>query len=129
MKTFGCFIFYLNREFFNMNDQRSSIESDLSSGVLLFPRRLCETRAGNVAYAVGRIAFLPGRPMLVEHLGGLYLEHSLHGAVLRPGFGPEYDIAYVFPEESRGRFVFFRAVRRFFSLLLPAGKRGLAVLP
>ncbi|HEX2751818.1 MAG TPA: hypothetical protein VHP34_01670 [Alphaproteobacteria bacterium] len=57
------------------------------SKTVLLPRRLCETQAGNLAHAVGRIAFRPGRPMLVEHLGGLYLEHDLCGTVVTPGYG------------------------------------------
>lgn len=70
---------------------------------VLLPRRLCETQAGNLAHAVGRIAFRPGRPMLVEHLGGLYLEHDLGGAVVTPGYGDEYSIVHVFEEERCGR--------------------------
>lgn len=73
-----------------------------SSKTVLLPRRLCETQAGNLAHAVGRIAFRPGRPMLVEHLGGLYLEHDLSGTVMTPGYGDEYSIIHVFDEE-RGR--------------------------
>lgn len=72
------------------------------SKTVLLPRRLCETQAGNLAHAVGRIAFRPGRPMLVEHLGGLYLEHDLSGTVMTPGYGDEYSIVHVF-EEERGR--------------------------
>lgn len=62
---------------------------------VLFPRRLCETQSGNLAYTVGRIAFRPGRPMLVEHVGGLYLEHDLHGSVITPGYGEDYTIVHV----------------------------------
>lgn len=69
------------------------------SKTVLMPRRLCETQGGNLAHAVGRIAFRPGRPMLVEHLGGLYLEHDLSGAVVTPGYGEEYSIIHVFEEE------------------------------
>jgi hypothetical protein len=65
----------------------------------LSPRRLCETLAGNLAHAVGRLAFRPGRPMLVEHVGGLYLEHALNGAVLTPGYGDDYAIVHVWDEE------------------------------
>lgn len=59
---------------------------------VLSPRRLCETRSGNLAHAVGRIAFRPGRPMLVEH--------DLLGAVVTPGYGDEYSIIHVFEEEQ-----------------------------
>lgn len=62
----------------------------------LVPRRLCETKAGNLAYIVGRIIFRPGRPMLVEHIGGVYLEHDLTGAVVTPGFDDDYAITHVF---------------------------------
>jgi hypothetical protein len=65
--------------------------------LLLMPHRLCETRAGNLAHTIGRIVFRPGRPMLVEHLGGLYLEHDLlTGGVMTPGYGDEYNIIHMF---------------------------------
>lgn len=63
--------------------------------VILFPRRLCETIAGNFAYVIGRVAFRPGQPMLVEHVGGIYLKHDLAGIVLTSSYGREYDIAHV----------------------------------
>ncbi|MDY0008969.1 MAG: hypothetical protein RBS08_04615 [Bdellovibrionales bacterium] len=63
---------------------------------VLTPQRLCETRGGNLAHTLGRIVFRPGRPMLVEHLGGLYLEHDLRGGVVTPGYGDEYNIVHVF---------------------------------
>lgn len=63
--------------------------------IVLFPGYLCETLSGDMAYAVGRLAFLPGRPMLVEHVGGFYLEHSLSGQVLTSRYGPEYNIVHV----------------------------------
>ncbi|MFN7113848.1 MAG: hypothetical protein ACK4PK_05755 [Alphaproteobacteria bacterium] len=63
---------------------------------VLRPQRLCETRGGNLAHTLGRIVFRPGRPMLVEHLGGLYLEHDLTGGVVTPGYGDEYNIVHVF---------------------------------
>lgn len=66
--------------------------------VVLYQRRVCETLSGNLAYTVGRIAFRPGRPMLVEHVGGVYLEHSLTGTVLTSGYGSEYNIVNVWPE-------------------------------
>jgi len=74
--------------------------------VVLYPYRLCETQGGDLAHTVGRLAFKPGRPMLVEHVGGLYLEHDLQGRVLTPGYGDSYRIAHVWDEgetERRGR--------------------------
>ena len=68
--------------------------------ITLLPRRLCETLSGNMAHSVGRLAFRPGRPMLVEHVGGIYLEHDLSGAVITPGFGDGYDIVHVCEDES-----------------------------
>ncbi len=69
-----------------------------NSRVILFPRRFCETRAGNLAHAIGRIVFKPGQPMLVEHVGGLYLEHDLTGRVITPGYGDDYQITHVYAE-------------------------------
>lgn len=66
----------------------------------LSPLRLCETLSGNLAHAVGRLAFRPGRPMLVEHVGGLYLEHGLCGRVVTPGYGEDYSIVHVWEEEK-----------------------------
>ena len=66
---------------------------------VLFPRRMCETLSGDLAHTVGRLAFRPGRPMLVEHVGGVYLEHDLSGAVLTAGYGAEYSIVHVGAEE------------------------------
>lgn len=63
--------------------------------VALIPRRLCETRAGNLAHAVGRVLFRKGQPMLVEHICGALLMHDLRGRVVTSGFGPDYDIVYV----------------------------------
>ena len=68
--------------------------------LILYPCRLCETFGGDLAHSLGRIMFRPGRPMLVEHIGGLYLEHDLTGRVLTPGFGEDYDIAHVRDEEA-----------------------------
>ncbi len=65
------------------------------STVALVPRRLCETRSGDLAHTVGRILFEKGRPMLVEHVCGLLLCHDLSGRVLTPGFGHEYDVVHV----------------------------------
>jgi hypothetical protein len=67
--------------------------------LVLFPLRLCETRAGNYAHTVGRIDFQPGKPMLVEHVGGIYLEHALSGKVVTPGYDDSFDIIHVFDEE------------------------------
>lgn len=76
--------------------------------IVLLQRSLCETLAGDLAYAVGRLAFRPGRPMLVEHVGGLFLEHSLTGTVLSAGYGPEYNIAHVRPTEDACRACLFQ---------------------
>jgi hypothetical protein len=65
----------------------------------LFPRRICETQSGNLAYSVGRLAFRPGRPMLVEHVGGFYLEHDLSGRVLHKGHGAEFNVTHVWAED------------------------------
>jgi FtsP/CotA-like multicopper oxidase with cupredoxin domain len=73
----------------------------MSGKPVLFPLHLCETRSGNLAHTVGRIAFRRGRPMLVEHVGGVYLEHDLQGQVVTPGYGEDFDIIHVF-EENRG---------------------------
>jgi hypothetical protein len=70
----------------------------LLSPLILSPLKLCETRAGNLAHAIGRIFFREGRPMLVEHVGGLYLEHKLTGEVVTPGYGDAYNIVHVFDE-------------------------------
>jgi hypothetical protein len=70
--------------------------------VVLFPQCLCETRSGNLAHAVGRLALRPGRPMLVEHVGGLFLEHDLSGRILSAGYGREYDIVHVGEENRDG---------------------------
>jgi len=67
--------------------------------IVLFPRRMCETMSGNLAHTVGRLAFRPGCPMLVEHVGGIYLEHDLTGNVITPGYGEGYAIAHVCADE------------------------------
>ncbi|MFH1158413.1 MAG: hypothetical protein V1721_05965 [Pseudomonadota bacterium] len=69
--------------------------------IILFPQRICETLSGNLAHTVGRLVFRPGRPMLVEHVGGIYLEHDLLGRVITAGYGAEYNIAHVWKEEDR----------------------------
>jgi len=71
------------------------------NNIMLFPQRICETMSGNLAHTVGRLVFRPGRPMLVEHVGGVYLEHDLFGHVITAGYGTEYNIAHVWKEEDR----------------------------
>lgn len=71
----------------------------IKNNVVLFPLCLCETRSGNFAHAVGRVAFKPGRPMLVEHVGGFYLEHTLGGRVVTEGYGDDFDIIHVIAED------------------------------
>ena len=63
--------------------------------LILLPRSLCETQSGNLAHVVGRLVFQPGRPMLVEHVGGLYLEHRLTGEVATPGYTACFNIVHV----------------------------------
>ncbi len=70
------------------------------AGVVLTPGKMCETRSGNLAHTVGRTLLKKGRPMLVEHICGFYLQHDLKGRVLTPGFGAEYDIVHVLPMEE-----------------------------
>ncbi len=69
-----------------------------TDSLTLFPYRLCETQRGDLAHSVGRVAFRPGRPMLVEHVGGLYLEHDLTGRVLTAGYGADYNIVHVWDD-------------------------------
>ncbi len=64
----------------------------------LEPKKLCETQSGDLAYVVGRIAFREGRPMLVEHVSGVYLEHRLTGEVVTPGVCKSYNIVHVFDD-------------------------------
>lgn len=68
--------------------------------LLLHPRRLCETRAGDLAFSLGRLRFRRGGPMLVEHLDGLFLEHALCGRVLTCGYGDEFDIMHIFSDDG-----------------------------
>ena len=68
--------------------------------VSLIPRRLCETRRGDLAFSLGRLRFQRGSPMLVEHLGGLYLEHALCGRVITGGYGDEFDIMHIFKDDD-----------------------------
>lgn len=72
----------------------------MSENIVLIQKRICETLSGNLAYAVGRLAFRQGRPMLVEHVGCIYLEHDLQGRVLTEGYSAEYNIVHVWAEES-----------------------------
>lgn len=65
------------------------------TGLILLPKSLCETQAGNLAHAVGRLLFRPGRPMLVEHVGGIFLEHKLTGEVMTPGYTACYNIVHL----------------------------------
>ncbi len=74
--------------------------SAISRTFVIYPSSICETRSGNFAHTVGRIAFKPGRPMLVEHVGGLYLEHELSGKVKTKGYGDDYDIVHIFEPEK-----------------------------
>ncbi len=64
------------------------------------PRGLCETRSGDLAFVMGRLRLCPGRPMLVEHLGGIYLEHDMTGRVLTGGYGSEFDIMHLLFEDA-----------------------------
>ena len=64
------------------------------------PRGLCETRSGDLAFVMGRLRLSPGRPMLVEHLGGVYLEHDMTGRVLTGGYGSEFDIMHLLFEDA-----------------------------
>lgn len=63
--------------------------------ISLSPRQLCETKNGDLAFTVGRLVLKPGRPMLVEHLGGVLIEHKLTGEVLTPGYDDGYTIAHI----------------------------------
>jgi hypothetical protein len=80
-------------------EQETMEQETMEQRVVLFPRRMCETLSGNLAHTVGRLLFRPGRPMLVEHVGGIYLEHDLAGTVLTTGYGAEYNIVYVCADE------------------------------
>lgn len=74
--------------------------TDQDTRVILRPQLLCETRGGDLAFSLMRLRFQPGRPMLVEHLDGLLLEHALCGRVLSFGYGDEFDIMHVFADEE-----------------------------
>lgn len=67
---------------------------------LLHPQRLLENRNGDLAFAIGRLMFVKGRPMLVEHICGALLMHDLGGRVLTPGYGPAYDIGHVYADDN-----------------------------
>jgi hypothetical protein len=80
--------------------KKQQMESNpMKQKTVLFPRRMCETLSGDLAHTVGRLAFRPGRPMLVEHVGGIYLEHDLTSGVITPGYGDEYNIVHVCADE------------------------------
>lgn len=68
-----------------------------SSPVAIGPGFICETQDGHVAHALGRLLFKHGRPMLVEHVGGIMLEHRLTGEVLTAGYDDGYTIVDVRP--------------------------------
>lgn len=68
--------------------------------IVLFPKRLCRTQSGDLAHTIGRLAFQPGSPMLVEHLNGVYLTHDLKGRVLTRGYGDDYAIIRLYGEEE-----------------------------
>ena len=70
------------------------------TSVRLMPRRLCETRSGDLAFSLGRLRFRRGSPMLVEHVDGLFLEHALCGRVLTCGYGDEFDITHIFADDG-----------------------------
>ncbi len=74
--------------------------SRLVTRVMLSPRRMCETRGGEIAFSLGRLRLTRGSPMLVEHLNGLYLEHALCGRVLTTGYGDEFDITHIFGDDG-----------------------------
>lgn len=80
-----------------MKKETNAIPADMP---LLAPMRLCETRGGDIAYIIGRCTFRRGRPVIVEHLGGVYLEHCFRGRVLTPGYGSAYDIVMLYPAED-----------------------------
>lgn len=80
------------------------------TAICLKTMALYETRAGNLAHAVGRLAFKPGRPMLIEHAGGLFLEHALTGRVITAGYPDDFDITCVIYEETSAVSVQLRAV-------------------
>lgn len=78
----------------------TQLQTGAPASLLLSPRRLCETRGGDLAFSLGRLRFRRGSPMLVEHLGGLFLEHALCGRVLTGGYGDEFDIMHIFADDG-----------------------------
>lgn len=78
----------------------TQVQTGEPASLLLSPRRLCETRGGDLAFSLGRLRFRRGSPMLVEHLGGLFLEHALCGRVLTGGYGDEFDIMHIFADDG-----------------------------
>lgn len=84
-------------------DFKTVYQNKTSPKVALSPRRFCETFGGNLAHTVGRAVFRVGRPMVVEHVGGLLLEHDLSGSVITSGYGEEYSIVHVKKEDPLDR--------------------------
>lgn len=79
---------------------KNKIKTAVANPPLLAPMRLCETRSGDIAYVIGRCTFRRGRPVIVEHLGGVYLEHCFRGRVLTPGYDSAFDIVMLYPAED-----------------------------
>ena len=71
----------------------------------LRPRVLCETQGGNLAYVVGRLAFQPGRPFLVEHGGGVYLTHDFCGCVWAPNQDDSFRIVAVLDRTAEAEII------------------------
>jgi hypothetical protein len=80
------------KNFYARADQKPAVS------LQLYPGALCETYAGDLAYVVGRVALMKGRPLLVEHVGGLFLIHNLRGQVMSQGHDHAYDISVVLPQ-------------------------------
>jgi hypothetical protein len=84
-----------------LNKRSEAMQQKLTKlRITLFPRRICETLSGDLAYTVGRLIFRPGRPMLVEHLGHIYLEHDLSGGVITPGYDAGYTVVHILRDEE-----------------------------
>ena len=88
-KTTGDLYFY--------QSHASAIEDQ---SIQLYPGALCETFAGDIAYVVGRVALMKGRPLLVEHVGGIFLIHNFKGQVISSGYDQAYNISVVLPQMS-----------------------------
>lgn len=91
-----CFCGKLKKDEMNITAQQQPLREPIA----LRPRGLCETRSGDLAFVLGRLRLCPGRPLLVEHLGGLYLEHDMTGRVLTGGYGREFDIMHLLFEDA-----------------------------